>query len=187
MKVAALFVMNDSIYKTLPGVECYDKDRNALKFDGGCPVIVHPPCRLWGKLKYFSTASLDEKGLAIWAIDQVRKCGGVLEHPAFSDLWLGSRLPIPNGLPDEHGGYTIEVDQFHFGHKARKRTWLYIMGIPKKNLPAIPHRKGQPTHVIASSTQRAGRLGLKHVNKHDRSATPIAFAKWLVKVARLCG
>ena len=182
--VAALFLMDDSNYKTLPGVECYDAERDALTFDGDCPVVAHPPCRLWGKLRYFSTAPKEEKGLAIWAIDQVRRCGGVLEHPASSTLWHGGRLPIPDGLPDEYGGYTIQVDQFHWGHKAQKTTWLYVCGCPASQLPIMPHREGKPSHVIASSTRRARRLNLKHVNKKDRLSTPIAFAEWLVEVAR---
>jgi len=110
----------------------------------------------------------------------------VLEHPAFSTLWYNNRLPLPGGLPDGHNGYTIQLDQFHFGHKAEKRTWLYICGCPRDQLPEIPHRKGKPTHIIASSTQKAGRIGLKHLSKKDKLATPPAFAQWLVKVAKLC-
>jgi len=184
MKVAALFVMKDSIYKTLPEVDCYDADRNALTFDGGCPVVAHPPCRSWGSLKAFATAAPPgEHEMAIWAVEQVRRCGGVLEHPKGSGLWKATGLPEPGMFPDEYGGYTIQVDQFHWGHKARKRTWLYIVGCPYSQLPARPKRAGKPAHCIGTSRQ-VGRL-LKYVTKKERSATPIEFAKWLVAVARL--
>ena len=46
--VVVLFVRADSIYKTLPGVECYDEARDARTWPGGCPVVAHPPCRTWG-------------------------------------------------------------------------------------------------------------------------------------------
>ena len=183
MKVAALFVKKNSIYKSLPSVECYDVDRDALTFDGDCPVVAHPPCRLWGNLQHFSTAPIEEKELAIWALDQVRKCGGVLEHPAFSSLWWGARLPLPDGFPDEYGGYTIQVDQFHWGHKARKRTWLYIVGCKRVELPLIPHREGEPTHTVKASKRKGPRL--PEMKKSERSDSPIEFAQWLVRVARL--
>lgn len=199
MKIAALFVMKDSIYKTLPGVDCYDADRDALTFDGWrkassdrVPVVAHPPCRTWGSLKAFATAAPpEEHGYAIWAIDQVRQCGGVLEHPKGSSLWKEVDLPKPGMFPDKYGGYTIQVDQFHWGHKARKRTWLYIVGVRQNDLPEIPKRPGKPTHVIdrpskARKAERPNSAGLlPWVSKRERSATPIEFAKWLVAVARL--
>lgn len=74
--VAILFARQDSIYKTLPGVEVYDKERNAHTFQGGCPVVAHPPCRGWGRLRAFAKPEPGELDLAIWAIDQVRKWGG---------------------------------------------------------------------------------------------------------------
>ena len=183
MRVAALFISKDSIYKTLPGVDCYDADRDALTFDGGCPVVAHPPCRLWGTLKHFCTAPITEKELAIWSIEQVRNCGGVLEHPAFSSLWCGARLPLPDGFPDKYGGYTLQIDQFHWGHQARKRTWLYIVGCKRVELPLLPRREGEPTHTVTTSKRRIGPR-LPEMKNRERSSTPIDFAKWLVKVAR---
>lgn len=183
MRVAALFVSKDSIYKTLPDVDCYDKDRDAMTFPGDCPVVAHPPCRLWGRLRGLSTAPIEEKQLAIWSIQQVRNCGGVLEHPASSSLWHRQRLPLPDGFPDKYGGYTLEVDQFHWGHKARKRTWLYIVGCKRVELPLLPHREGGPTHTVASSKRTGVRL--PEMKDSERSDTPIEFAEWLVRVARL--
>lgn len=182
-RVAILFIAKDSIYKTLPGVDCYDADQDALTFPADCPVVAHPPCRLWGGLRQFSTAPIEEKNLAIWAIQQVRDCGGVLEHPARSSLWHRQRLPLPDGFPDKYGGYTLQVDQFHWGHRARKRTWLYIVGCKRVELPLLPHREGEPTYVVATSKRNG--LRLPEMKKSERSNSPIDFAKWLVAIARM--
>ena len=46
--VAVLFARADSYYKTLPGCEVYDMERDARTYDGPWPVVAHPPCRAWG-------------------------------------------------------------------------------------------------------------------------------------------
>lgn len=80
MDIAVLFVRADSIYKTIPGCDCYDAERDALTWPGGMPVIAHPPCRTWGRLKAFATAAPEgEHALGLWAISQVRKWGGVAD------------------------------------------------------------------------------------------------------------
>jgi hypothetical protein len=84
----------------------------------------------------------DEKDLAWFALEKVRKNGGVLEHPKGSRLWKEASLPLPGEFPDEHGGFTLLIDQYHFGHVARKWTHLYIVGIEPKDLPEIPIRGG---------------------------------------------
>ena len=185
--VAALFVMADSIYKTLPGVECYDAERDALTFKGGCPVVAHPPCRTWGHLKAFATkAPKGEHALGPWAVEAVRRCGGVLEHPKGSGLFRACGCPKPGDPPDKWGGWTLEVDQFHFGHKARKRTLLYIVGT--KRVPPIPCREGEPTHVVDRNARAriTGSDKRPWITHKEREATPVAFARWLVKLARSC-
>ena len=52
--VAVLFARADSVYKTLPGCDVYDIDRDALTFPGGNQVVAHPPCRAWGQLRYWA-------------------------------------------------------------------------------------------------------------------------------------
>ena len=52
--VAAMFVRADSVYKTIPGVDCWDIDRDARLWPGGCPVVAHPPCRAWGRLRHLT-------------------------------------------------------------------------------------------------------------------------------------
>lgn len=181
--VAILFARQDSIYKTLPGVEVYDKERNALTFKGGCPVVAHPPCRGWGRLRAFAKPEPGELDLAIWAVGQVRKWGGVLEHPESSLLWW--RMDLPKGKQiDEFGGFTLSIDQFWFGHRARKRTWLYVCGIKPAEIPAMPLKFDLITHVVSSVKKghKSYKPGITHA---EREHTPLDLAKWLVELAAL--
>ena len=179
--VAVLFARADSHYKALAGVDVWDIDRDARNWPGGTPLVAHPPCRAWGLLRQFSKPRPDEKQLAIDAIAHVRTFGGVLEHPARSDLWNHMHLPKPGEFSDEFGGYSIEVEQFHWGHKAEKRTWLYIVGCDE--LPAMPRRPGKPTHVVKP---RKNGTGAKIITKSEREHTPPDFARWLVDLATRC-
>jgi hypothetical protein len=180
--VAILFAMSPSIYDELPGVEVYDKDRDAKSFPGGMPIVAHPPCAQWGRLRYFARKDVDEKALATWAVDQVREHGGVLEHPVGSSLWREKGLPAA-GKRDSFGGFTLPVHQNWFGHRARKPTLLYIVGVEPRELPAMPLSISPPTATI--ETEIRGRLGaLPAVSRAERSATPRPFAEWLVAVAR---
>lgn len=70
--VTVLFARTDSNYKKLPGVDVWDKERNALNWPGGTPVIAHPPCRAWGRLRQFAKPEEGEKEYALWAVKQVR-------------------------------------------------------------------------------------------------------------------
>src|ERR1700729_2594615 len=106
--VAVLFARKDSIYKTFPECDVWDLERDAIKWPGGCPVIAHPPCRLFGCLKHMSTAPIEEKQLAYWSVKMVQKWGGVLEHPIRSQLWKDCSLPKP-GETDKFGGFTIAI------------------------------------------------------------------------------
>lgn len=93
-------------------------------------------------------------------------------------------MPDPFGCDDGWGGYTIEVQQFWWGHPTEKRTWLYIRGVRRKDLPPIPTRQGEPTHVI-DTRLRPGDAGFRpRCTKKWREQTPPEFAKWLVEVAR---
>ena len=181
--VAVLFARSDSIYKTLAGADVWDAERDARKWEGGAPVVAHPPCRAWGRMRQFAQPRHDEKDLARFAIQQLRKWGGVLEHPAESTLWADQMLPRPGRAPDQFGGWTMAIDQFHFGHRAEKATWLYIVGLHPDDLPEIPHREGRPTHCIRP-TKSYPRL--PSVTKAEREHTPPALAEWLVEVARRC-
>lgn len=75
-KVAVLFALKNSIYKTIPGCDVYDIKRNALTFPGRLPIVAHPPCRAWGRLRGLANIVEEEKDLARWALSQVRQWGG---------------------------------------------------------------------------------------------------------------
>lgn len=192
--VAVLFARRDSVYKTLPGTDVWDEDRDALKWPGGAPVVAHPPCRLWGGLSHFSSAPISEKFLAIWSVRQIRTYGGVLEHPSTSRLFSKTALapdwPLPiGGERDSFGGFTVKMPQWWFGHKAEKMSYFYVCGINAKDLPDIALKLGEAEWVVKSA------LGLKRslergekpqITKPEREHTPVALAEWLLETARRC-
>lgn len=192
--VAVLFARSDSVYKSIPGCDVFDADRDARSFAGGMPVVAHPPCRAWGKLRKFAKPREDEMALSPWAVDQVRSFGGVLEHPYSSQLWPHCSLPA-TGERDSFGGWTMVIDQDWFGHKAEKRTKLYIVGIEPRDIPPLPFRIEEPTHVLASDRRsgpgrdsprlRKGEPGWRpEISKAEREHTPRPLAEWLVELAR---
>ena len=124
--VAALYVDPNGPYPHL-AAEWWDEARDARRYAGRYPVVAHPPCGPWGRLRKFSKK--DRRELALVAVDQVRKFGGVLEHPASSQLFFEARLPLPGEFPDAFGGRTYDIAQGDFGHVAPKLTWLYAVGL----------------------------------------------------------
>lgn len=187
VKISALYVRKDSVYKTL-GVDCWDIERDARLWPGGNSVIAHPPCRAWGKLSGFAKPREGEKDYAIKCIEWIREWGGILEHPAASQLWPALNLPLP-GQYDKYGGFSICIDQFWFGHRAQKKTLLYICGCSQEDLPPIPLRMDAVTHVIGyNKKNKFGRVDKtkKEVSKAERERTPIELAKWMIKVASKC-
>ncbi|MQY50844.1 hypothetical protein [Rhodocyclus gracilis] len=169
----------------MPGCDVYDIDRDARTYAGPLPVVAHPPCRAWGRLRAFAKPREDEKALAFFAIDAVRQFGGVLEHPAQSSLWPAAGLPLPGKGFDQFGGFTFCLDQHWLGHRARKRTWLYVVGVSPSMLPAFRLRIDQPSHVIATSRKK-NRNAYPECSKAEREHTPAEMAAWLVSVAASC-
>jgi len=55
--VAALFVRADSSYKSMRGVDAWDEVRDASRYLGPWPVVAHPPCRGWGRLRHLASRS----------------------------------------------------------------------------------------------------------------------------------
>ncbi len=187
MKVAALFVRQDSIYKTMPGVDAWDIERDARRWPGGGPAVAHPPCRAWGRLRAFAKPRPDEKKLALLAVQAIRTWGGVLEHPTASTLWQAAGLPRPGCGRDEFGGWSIQVPQFWWGHRAMKSTWLYIVGCEPRDIPAIPLVLGEAPCTVGLFSGRDRATCRKEISKPEREGTPPAFAEWLVETARRCG
>lgn len=187
MKVAALFVRSDSVYWSMPGVDCFDVERNALTWSGGCPVVAHPPCRLWSRLAPFAKCgdSHVERYFGVFAARMVRLWGGVLEHPARSWLFCAAGLPSP-GVVDEFGGFTVPVTLYDFGARVRKPTWVYVCRPTVKVVP--PLRLGEASHTVGWSS-RARITGGRYrpgCSKRENEATPPPMAQWLVEIAGSC-
>lgn len=171
-KVCALFCRSDSVYRELL-FDVWDAERDARQYPGPWPVVAHPPCRGWGSLRHFAKPDPGELELAFYAIDSVRRWGGVLEHPHGSSLWPVAGLPKSGS--DAFGGFTVLVDQGWFGHFAPKPTWLYVVGMPRHHFPPMP---------IDDLRRRTGRT--LAMLPADRERTPWLFAKFLIDVAARC-
>lgn len=171
-QVPVLFVHPRSNYKKLPGFDCYDEDRNALSYTGCKPVIAHPPCRLWSKLRKFSKAPFEEKNFATWSIDLIRKVGGVVEHPYDSQLW--QEIDCPDvGKFDKFGGTSFVFDQFDFGFYTRKRTRIYIVGL--NSLSELP----APSIRFVPVSRKFDNLSLK-----QRSETTVELCLWFLEIIK---
>lgn len=162
-----MFVRRDTPYRDL-GADLYDADRDARTFDLAAPVIAHPPCRAWGRLRQFAKPRDDERDLAVWAMWVVRHCGGVLEHPITSRLW--AVFGLRPGERDAFGGILVPVDQAAYGHRAQKMTGLYVVGAMFR--PRWPGR-------ASVSVERMGRP--------ERERTPPDFARLCFDLARAAG
>ena len=168
MTVAVLFARTDSCYKALPGVEVFDAERDARTYDGPWPVVAHPPCRAWGRLRAFANPRPDERNLGRLAVALVREFGGVLEHPAGSTLWPAQNLPRP-GERDSFGGWTLAAPQKWWGHKAEKATWFYVVGCEPHDQPDMPLVLGDAAYVVQSRKRDDYR---PHISKSEREHTP---------------
>jgi len=167
-RVAVLCTRRSSPYLSIEGADCFDADRDCRSFDLAAPVVAHPPCRSWSRLRSFARPRPDEQDVALWCLDAVRRCGGVLEDPEGSHL-LRFLVGCWRGRRDAWGGFVVRVDQSEFGHRARKSSWLYVV---RRSLPASPIMAGLPSREVAV-------MGLA-----ERERTPPAFARWLVDLAR---
>jgi len=178
--VVALYVDPRGPYPRLVR-EWYDEARDARTYAGPWPVVCHPPCGPWGTLRSLSRETT--RGLAPLAIDQVRRFGGVLEHPISSRLFDACDCPREGEFPDRWGGWTIVVDQCAWGHVARKRSRLYVVSGRALWLDLPAWR--QPTHWCSGGGNGRGKTppGIKVCSAQQRRRTPPAFAEWLVSLA----
>lgn len=184
--VSVLFVDPRGPYPSLVR-DWYDETRDARSYAGPNPIVAHPPCGPWGRLRHLSKH--DDPTHGPFAVELVRRWGGVLEHPQHSQLFRHCGMPHPGELPDAHGGVTFEVAQCDWGHPARKRTWLYVVGA--RVVPPNPPKR-EPTHWISGGRGREGKKkkttpvppGIKVCSAEQRRRTPVDFAKFLITIAR---
>lgn len=210
--IAALFVAKGGVYFGLPDVEPWDESRDARTYAGPWSVVAHPPCSRWCRLaglveKRWGYKKGDDGGAFASALASVRRFGGVLEHPAWSDAFMAHGLGTPRGGGWQRtlcGGAVTHIEQWHYGHRAKKATWLYAFGC---ELPAliwgmtpdnavtayvtdgggdVKRRKAaRPPALISwcgnhvASGENRPRLGAK-----EASATPLAFRDVLLSIAR---
>lgn len=174
MTVVALYIDPRGPYPALLGAAaCWDRERDARAYDGPDPIVAHPACGPWGKLRHMYRGGEGGPELGIRAVEQVRKWGGVLEHPAHSLLWSACDLPWPGEQPDAWGGFTIDVNQCDWGHCARKRTWVYCVGVD----PEIAAWRPPPV---------AQRIGSVEAARSQAAARPIAHHRESKSRARKC-
>ena len=182
-RVAALYVDPNGPYPRLCS-NWYDKERGAENYAGPWPVVAHPPCGPWSRLKHFCTKQ--DPQAALTAVDQVLKFGGVLEHPAGSSLWSHCGLPSPfKKLPAlVPRVWSLEVNQVNWGHECLKTTWLLFVGVNPRQVPELPPAR-EPVKVVTTSLKTADRR--PNISWRKRHLTPPAFAEWLLKTAHLAG
>jgi hypothetical protein len=202
MRVAALFVDARGIYSGRDDVDVWDEARDARLYDGALPVVAHPPCQRWGRYAHGGPNPLarrrevgDDGGCFASALANVRRYGGVLEHPAASHAWAAHGLlrpPHRGGwiVADDVGGWTCHVEQGHYGHRARKATWLYAVRceLPSLQWGPSPARARLDEGFRSSAERRAARAaGIAPISRRsqtDNEATPPAFAEMLLAMAR---
>lgn len=183
-RVAALFVDQLGPYFKRPDVDPWDEVRDARLYAGPYPVVAHPPCNRWGRFWWRGVLGADG-GCFESALGSVERWGGVLEHPEGSLAWARFGLPIPVRGRWERSlfspGWSCSVDQSNYGHRARKRTWLYFVGPTKP--PELNWTDG-PAHVLVAPNARSRRLGLPVMaGDLERRLTPPQFADVLVGLA----
>ena len=197
-QIAALFVRTDGVYFGLPFVDPWDEPRDARLYKGPFPVVCHSPCQRWGR--YWSggpSAKVrrikgDDDGCfahAKWAVDTF---GGVLEHPEASHAWEAFGIPKPprkGGWIPAGRGWTCCVEQGHYGHRARKATWLYAV-TPEKPADFIWGAsagerldEGFHTREERQAARAAGQKAVPRLSVVENLSTPPLFRDLLIAIA----
>lgn len=204
--IAALFVETNGAYFGIPNVDPWDEARDARLYDGPWPVVAHPPCARWCRLAGLVEATRGYKrgadgGCFASALASVRKWGGVLEHPAYSAAFAAHGIAAPTGPWQRtiEGGWVCHIEQWHYGHLAKKATWLYAYGIyppplrwgmtPDNAVVAYVSSGGADIHrelpALVSWCGNHTKVddGRKRLSGKAASATPQAFRDILIAMA----
>lgn len=197
--IAALYVLRDGPYFGLPGVDPWDESRDARTYPGPYPVVAHPPCERWGRYWNGGPASRevkklgDDGGCFAAALLNVRAWGGILEHPEGSLAWPTFGLPAPpragGWLRTFCGGWTCCVEQGHYGHPARKATWLFAFGAnpPELIWGKAGNRRNTDDCKTEEERRRRVRTGSeRYLSARQRKLSPIPFRDMLIDYARSC-
>jgi hypothetical protein len=197
MSVQALYIDPRGPYPDRLGIaNCWDEQRDARTYTGDDPVIAHPPCTRWCRLaglveKRWGYKRGDDGGCFAAALATVRRCGGVIEHPAYSKAWEAYAIAKPKTgggwMACSDGGFTCYVEQGRYGHLVKKATWLYVHGLEAHELPELRfgHNPDQKSAALVSwcgnhvaSGEVRPRLGMSAANR-----TPPEFLEVLIDIA----
>lgn len=135
----------------------------------------------------------DDNGCFASALASVRRWGGVLEHPAASHAWRAFGLLAPQRGAwtrcDFVGGWTCEVEQGNYGHRARKATWLYsnlCLAMPSLNWKAssATARIDGGYHSNEERRTKPRVAPAEFLSRAERAATPLPFRDLLLSIAR---
>ena len=209
-EISALYVASDGPYFGLPGVTPYDETRDARMYGGPWPVVAHPPCQRWGRMWKGQPGNIkrgkverkgDDQGCFKSALFDVKRWGGVLEHPEGSHAWaqFGLNKPPRAGgwvRATDTGGWTCRVEQGRYGHYCAKPTWLLAYGLEGR-LPDLrwgvspaPTEAEFPPSAVAKHgldyCKRAGVMAFRGGGKNSapRIHTPLEFRDMLIAMAR---
>jgi hypothetical protein len=154
----------------------------------------------------------DDGGCFASALASVRSWGGIIEHPEASKAWEMFNLTRPAHTggwiraDGNYNGWTCCVEQGHYGHRARKKTWLYFnAGVMNWEFAAANASK--PIELIwgpsaagvrldqgfhskeeRRAAQRLGTLrakGALRMHRDECKATPPEFRDLLLSIARV--
>lgn len=191
--IAALYVQRGGVYWDLPGVDPWDKQRDASLYAGPYPVVAHPPCQLWGPMAAINYARWggehnrpgDDGGCFAHALASVERWCGVLEHPARTRAWDAYGIEKPTGIGWKRicmGGWVCEVWQSAYGHRANKATWLYYRGHTEP--PDLRWDRPIGSHQIGWHDQRGKAANKPTLSKREANGTPTEFRDLLIGMAR---
>lgn len=171
--IAALFVSEQGPYATDARFDAWGVSRDARTYAGNAPGVGHPPCERWGRMAKGSPKAQrfevgDDGGCFASCLANIRRTGGVIEHPQGSHAFRHFGLPIPPrkgwSHPDEHGGRSAYIDQGAYGHPAKKPTWLYAVlpSYPELDWTRVwdrPRIGGDGFHSSAERARAKARVG----------------------------
>jgi hypothetical protein len=198
--IAALYVETGGVYYGLPDVDPWDAAREARRYAGPHPVVAHPPCERWGRYWGGGPSARvprvlgADNGCFAFALHAVRAYGGVLEHPEASHAWNRfdlMRPPKTGGWVRNTIGWTCCVEQGHYGHRARKATWLYAVVPNPPELIWGPSRGERLDEGFHNAEERraarvAGQKPRPRLGAKDNVWTPLPFRDVLLGIARSC-
>lgn len=195
--IAALYVATGGCYFGHEGVDPWDEKRDARLYAGPWPVVAHPPCARWSRLAGLVEARWghrrgEDGGCFASALESIRRWGGVLEHPAYSDAWARFLLPAPPSsggwVRGIDGGWACHIEQRRYGHRAQKATWLYAFGV--RELPSLKWgsepgaRSDCWVSWCSNHTRKRGGEIKNRLGRRERNATPVEFRDLLLGIAR---